>query len=69
MSSLWFTMCISGATSIGNGNDQGAIAPPPRRLVNSRMSVSEAADKMHCLADCVSAVSVFIGRRQKASLI
>jgi len=68
MSSLWLTMCISGATSMGNGSDQGAI-PPPRRLVNSMMPVSEAADKMHCLANCVSAVSVFIGRRQKASLI
>lgn len=29
MSSLWLTMCVSGATSMGNSSDQGAIAPSP----------------------------------------
>jgi len=47
----------------------GRGARGPRRLVDLLLYLFLAADKMYCFADSVSAVSVFIVRRQKANLI
>lgn len=45
------------------GGGKGHASPPTRRLVNFLLHLFPAADKMHYFVNSVSAVSVFIGRR------